>query len=82
MCQPANGRKTPYTERGIRQMCCIRCEQQAKYQWNICSLDNLWFPICVSCDIELNREVLKFMGVPARERRLLMERYKETVHGQ
>lgn len=55
-------RKTPYTEIGIRRMKCFRCANKAHFQWNICSDNNVFRPICVHCDIELKKMVLKFMG--------------------
>lgn len=57
-----HGRKKPYTTIGISRLPCFRCGDQAVHQWNICSDDNLYRPICLACDIELNEFVLKFMG--------------------
>lgn len=56
------GRKTPYTQLGIRRLKCFRCGERAEYQWQICSDGNVFRPICTRCDIELNETVLKFMG--------------------
>lgn len=56
------GRKEPYTDRGIERMKCVRCGAKAMFQWNACADDNLWRPICLDCDIELNRMVLEWMG--------------------
>jgi len=55
-------RKTPYTDQGIRRLSCFRCGDQASQQWQICSDDNTWRPICIKCDVALNRMVLKWMG--------------------
>lgn len=57
-------RKIPYTETGVKRLKCFRCQNKAKFQWNICSDDNLFRPICVRCDIALNTLVLKFMKFP------------------
>jgi len=54
-------RKQPYTETGIKKCKCFRCGKPAYSQWQICSLDNKYFPICRECDIKLNKLVLKFM---------------------
>ncbi|HEX2239269.1 MAG TPA: hypothetical protein VHJ19_13300 [Gammaproteobacteria bacterium] len=63
-----HGRRKPYTDRGIRRLPCFRCGQPARYQWQICSDNNLWRPLCALCDVELNEMVLHFMGHPHAER--------------
>lgn len=60
-------RKIPYTERGIKRKKCIRCENQAIHQWQICADGNNYRPICIQCDIELNKLVLDFMKHPKKE---------------
>lgn len=60
-------RKKPYTERAIKRLKCIRCGSLAKYQWQICSDGNNYRPLCVECDIALNRLVLTWMGHPSAE---------------
>lgn len=57
-------RRTPYTVIGISRLGCIRCGAPAVYQWQICSDRNRYRPVCRSCDIDLNRIVLKFMNHP------------------
>lgn len=57
-------RRKPYTEIGISRLSCIRCGEHASYQWQICSDNNNYRPICTECDIKLNRLVLKFMRHP------------------
>ena len=58
------GRREPYTARGIRRLRCVRCGRPATQQWQICSDGNLYRPICIDCDVELNRLVLEFIGFP------------------
>lgn len=58
------GRREPYTERGIRQCRCTRCGERASFQWSACADGNLWRPLCLECDIALNRLVLEWMGDP------------------
>ncbi len=65
--RPMPGRKKPYTEIGIRRMRCARCGAPARFQWQICSDGNTWRPICIDCDIELNRMVLRWMEHPEAE---------------
>lgn len=72
-----SGRKKPYTDAGLKRMSCARCGQQATHQWSACADDNLWRPICVSCDLELNELVLKFMNDPDTESKIA--HYKETL---
>ena len=55
-------RKEPYTEIGIKRLKCFRCGAKAEYQWQICSDENIYRPICGKCDIELNEIVLKWVG--------------------
>ena len=62
-----HGRKEPYTEAGVRRLPCVRCREPARFQWNACSDGNLWRPLCLACDVELNRWVLEWMGDPDAE---------------
>ena len=57
-------RKTEYSESGIKRLKCLRCGDKAQYQWSICADGNNYRPICLECDIALNRTVLKFMKHP------------------
>ena len=70
-------RKTPYTERGIKRLKCIRCGNPAEHQWQICSDGNQWRPICIECDIALNELVLKWIGFPDWEEKIFS--YREIV---
>lgn len=63
-------RKTPYTEIGIRRLKCFRCDNKAEYQWQICSDNRAYRPICKECDIKLNKVVLRFMKFPDWEEKL------------
>jgi hypothetical protein len=69
-----HGRRKPYTEAGIRRLPCFRCGAPAEHQWQICSDDSLYRPICVACDVALNELVLRWMGFPDWEAKI--ERYK------
>lgn len=57
-----HGRGKPYTEIGIRRLPCSRCGKPATHQWQVCADNNLYRPICIDCDIELNSIVLVWMG--------------------
>lgn len=59
-----HGRRRPYTVAGVRRVSCARCGNPARHQWSICSDGNLQRPICLDCDIALNRLVLRWMGFP------------------
>jgi hypothetical protein len=59
-----HGRKKPYTAEGIKRLPCFRCGRPATQQWSICADGNLHHPVCVECDIILNKLVLWFMRVP------------------
>lgn len=60
-------RTKPYTERGLRRLKCVRCDRKASSQFKICSDGSIWRPLCLFCDIELNRVALKFMRFPKWE---------------
>lgn len=56
-------RRAPYTQIGIKRLCCVRCgAKPAVHQWQICADGNVFRPICAACDISLNRLVLEWMG--------------------
>lgn len=74
---PREGRRGPYTRRGIRQVRCFRCTNQAGQQWTICSMDNRYFPVCNECDILLNAFVLGWMRIPDQVQR--MTRYRKKL---
>lgn len=70
-------RTKPYTFKGIRRMKCIRCGEQARFQWEFCADGNIFRPLCTRCDTELNELVLKFLGFPDWEDKI--KTYKERV---
>lgn len=72
-----SARKTPYTEKGIRRLKCFRCGNPARTQWEICSDNNIYRPLCLRCDYELNKTVLEFMGFDDTEKKL--ESYKQYL---
>lgn len=67
-------RKKPYTQIGIQRLKCYRttCKNKATHQWQICADGNVYRPICIKCDIEINRMVLKFMEEKNREYKMKM----------
>lgn len=67
MSHPRQGRRKPYTVRGIRTRYCYRCGDQAEYQWQACADNRLFRPLCVRCDVELNALVLRWMEDPDAE---------------
>jgi len=54
------GRRKPYTAAGIVRLKCARCGKPAHAQWSCCAL-GLHIPICRTCDVELNRMVLRWL---------------------
>lgn len=74
-----SGRRTPYTQRGIERLKCIRCGEKAATQWQVCADDRRFRPICLACDIALNRMVLSWMHHPRADE--VMTRYIERVAG-
>ena len=74
-------RLKPYTEVGIKRVPCFRCGNPSFHQWQVCSLNNEYKGLCSDCDIELNRLVLNFMGIPAKEIACLMDEYEHFARG-
>lgn len=56
-------RRKPYSAIGVRRLACIRCGGWGRFQWNVCA-DGSYRPLCLDCDIDLNRLVLVWMGHP------------------
>ena len=65
-----HGRKKPYTAKGIVRLPCIRCGGKAFHTWNICADGNIFRPLCIPCDIELNRLVLSWAKDPDRVKKI------------
>jgi len=70
-------RTKPYTAIGIKRKKCIRCGKQAATQWQICSDGNQYRPICIECDIALNKTVLEFCKIPNADK--LIEDYELKI---
>ena len=68
-------RRKPYTERGISRVPCERCGEPSVHQWQICATDNQWSGVCRRCDVDLNRLVVRFMGLPES----LVEAYERNA---
>jgi hypothetical protein len=73
------GRTEPYTEIGIKRMKCVRCGKPASQQWAACADGGLWRPICLSCDVILNRLVLQFMLDPDTDEKI--KTYSREMQG-
>lgn len=83
----AEGRRTPYTPRGLRRMACVRCRRyRAVEQWSldICSLGFVrWMAVCLNCDCELNAMILRFWKTfNADEIARLYRKRKLEQHGK
>lgn len=72
-----HGRKKPYTVIGIERLPCFRCGKPAYHQWQICADGNLYRPVCLDCDIELNEMVLFWFGFSFEEVVVKIEKYKD-----
>ena len=71
------GRRKPYTEIGIGRKKCNRCGAPAVHQWNCCANGNRYVPLCLECDVELNRLAVEFMRLPGGKK--LMRRYEQEI---
>lgn len=79
MTWPRHGRRRPYTDAGVGRLPCFRCGRPALHQWSACSDGNLWRPLCLECDIALNRLVLEWMGFDAAEVEAKITAYSNTA---
>lgn len=70
------GRRKPYTARGIARVPCMRCGAPSEHQWRICAT-GLWHPVCIACDLLINRTVAELM-LPDHARELI-ESYRVRV---
>lgn len=72
-------RTKPYTEAGIRRVPCARCGAPSRYQWQVCADGRQYRGICETCDIALNRMVLRWFGF--NDWREKMRAYVAKVRG-
>jgi NAD-dependent SIR2 family protein deacetylase len=73
-------RTQPYTTAGIARLKCIRCDNQAEFQWQICSDGRNFRPLCAPCDVELNTMVLNWAKHPDAKK--LAKKYAEEKLGK
>lgn len=74
---PVVKRKKPYTQIGISRVACKRCGEPSLHQWQVCSDGNQYRGLCLRCDVELNKLVLKFFKFENWREMLL--HYTETT---
>lgn len=61
----SKGRRTPYTEIGVRRLPCFRCGHKPSVtQWQVCADGRVFRPMCLHCDLELNALVLTWAKDP------------------
>jgi hypothetical protein len=59
------GRDRPYSILGVRRLPCSRCGLRPSiHQWQVCSDNRLYRPLCLWCDIDLQAVTLQFMKDP------------------
>lgn len=74
-------RRREYTVRGIRRLDCIGgCGRRAFSTWSICADRNVLRPLCIECDIAINRMVLEYMRHPEVDR--TMAAYERRVRAE
>lgn len=73
-----HGRRKAYTTIGIERLPCFRCGGKSYHQWKICADKGLYRPVCVDCDIALNKLVLEWMGFENAEE-LLQQYMKDNA---
>lgn len=75
-----HGRRKPYTQTGIRRLPCVKCGKPSEHTWQACADNNLYRPICLVCDVELNYMVLRWMGDPDAESKV--NKYEDKVFAE
>jgi hypothetical protein len=73
------GRLKPYSAIGIARVPCCRCGAPANQQWQACANGRRYLPVCIECDIAINRMALEFMGFDRVDERIAM--YAENLRG-
>jgi hypothetical protein len=76
-------RRKPYTVAGISRRACAHCGAPASEQWNLkpCATGRrAWHPLCLACDIALNRLVLIFVRHPGAEEMLAAYEGRKTAN--
>lgn len=66
---PLRSRREPFTAVGIRRVPCCRCGNPSHHQWQACADRGNFRPLCLDCDIALNKLVLAWMGDPNAEKK-------------
>lgn len=56
---------------------CCRCGAPCQCQWAICANNKQFFPLCIDCDIALNRLILCFLNVDDPDS--FIEDYREKL---
>ena len=63
-----HNRSKAYTYNGIGRARCVRCGSRASQQWSLAACAGAsktrWLALCDSCDVKLNRTVLRFLKFP------------------
>lgn len=57
------GAAEPIPVEDIWELGCMRCGAPSQCQWAICANNGNHLPLCIDCDIALNRLILMFMNV-------------------
>lgn len=74
-------RRTPYTADGIKRVPCARCgKRPSSQQFQVCADGNQYRALCVICDVDLNRMVLRWLGLANAEE--LIEQYENRMLGE
>jgi NAD-dependent SIR2 family protein deacetylase len=57
------GTAEPIAVEEIWETPCVRCGAHSQCQWAICANNGNHLPLCIDCDIALNRLILMFLNV-------------------
>lgn len=66
-------RRRAYTEAGLKRVACVHCGAPSAAQWSLrpCAIGTTgWYPLCIACDVDLNRLVMQFLRLPDAAERL------------
>lgn len=77
-------RRKPYTKRGLARVSCVHCGAPSSEQWrkDFCADNHAveWLPLCLACDVELNRHLLTFFNIAGAEAKVA--RYEKSKRNE
>lgn len=70
-------RTSPYTERGIARVPCVKCGQPSRFQWRICATGS-WHAVCRDHDVDINRQIAMW-AFGAKDGAAIADAYEKSL---